>query len=203
MLKRFYCTDWPHDRYLTSGVVYGESADQLSPYLEENLNIEEVNHPDGRWSLELGNESWVSDNFEELEKLLLTWARDEGYDVPSDGCGEPLNPGIINLAEAALPINDDDLGSERQVQAENAFWDAVQPWVQSDDPCFAHATTEEAINYALEQVLHQEARSFMETHSKPDWGKLSLDEWLARYGEKLSDDVRRTGRELLDKFDEL
>jgi hypothetical protein len=54
-----------------------------------------------------------------------------------------------------------------------------------------------------EQTLHDSARAFMEKHSKPDWGKLSLDEWLARHGEELSDDVRRAGRELVDAFDEL
>jgi hypothetical protein len=162
MLKRFYRTDFANfdtplaltsstdlvdcsDRYSTAGVVYGESAGQLSPYLEENLNIEEVNHPDGRWSLVLGNESWVSDNFEELEKILLAWARDEKYDVPADGYGP----------------------------------------------------------FDLEKALHEEARAFMAKHSKPHWEKVSLDEWLARYREKLSDDIRRTGLELLDKFDEL
>tara|TARA_R100000808_G_C2082627_1_gene105960 strand:- start:255 stop:749 length:495 start_codon:yes stop_codon:yes gene_type:complete len=54
-----------------------------------------------------------------------------------------------------------------------------------------------------EVELHKEAHSFMEKHSKPDWETLSLDEWLACYGEELSDDVRRAGRELLDAFSEL
>ena len=30
---------------------------------------------------------------------------------------------IIKLAETAVPINDEEWGSERQTDAENAFWD--------------------------------------------------------------------------------
>ena len=57
------------------------------------------------------------------------------------------------LAEAALPINDDDWDSDRQIDAENAFFDAV--CLELDDAAIVEledyslkATTEERVDKA-------------------------------------------------------
>jgi hypothetical protein len=59
------------------------------------------------------------------------------------------------------------------------------------------------IGYVLhlqEDALHQAARDFMGKHSKPNWLSLSLDDWLAEYGEHLSAKVRDEGYDLLEQF---
>tara|TARA_R110000751_G_scaffold124841_1_gene226321 strand:- start:15 stop:458 length:444 start_codon:yes stop_codon:yes gene_type:complete len=53
----------------------------------------------------------------------------------------------------------------------------------------------------LEDALHQTARDFMDKHSKPNWKTLSLDEWLAEYGEHLSAEVSDSASDLLEQFD--
>ena len=60
------------------------------------------------------------------------------------------------------------------------------------------------IGYVLhlqEDALHQTARDFMDKHSKPNWKTLSLDEWLAEYGEHLSAEVSDSASDLLEQFD--
>ena len=60
------------------------------------------------------------------------------------------------LAERARPLNDDDWGSERQIDAENAFFAACEeayPHLFHEDSEFSQwalkATTEEMIDHAL------------------------------------------------------
>ncbi len=85
-LKNDYYEDDPDNASKTiTGVVYFEGAEP-SELFYENLNIEEVNLTDprydtGRWMLLLGNACWVDDDFEKLERLLLEWAGDEGYEI--------------------------------------------------------------------------------------------------------------------------
>lgn len=61
---------------------------------------------------------------------------------------------IQKLAQDARPINDDDLGSKRQVDAEIAFFEKVQSVVSTEsfekleDYCLK-ATTDEMIDEAL------------------------------------------------------
>lgn len=63
------------------------------------------------------------------------------------------------LRKDALPINESDWGSERQTDAENAFFDAVQKAIGSDD--FdemtsiiegSHMDSEEALSFGLNCV---------------------------------------------------
>jgi hypothetical protein len=51
-------------------------------------------------------------------------------------------------AQAALPINDDDWGSDRQIDAENAFFDAVCP--ELDD-----AAIVELEDYSLKETTEE------------------------------------------------
>lgn len=51
-----------------------------------------------------------------------------------------------------------------------------------------------------EEQLHRAARNFMDQHAQDGWQKLSLDEWLIEYGDKLSEEVRREGAKLLHDF---
>jgi hypothetical protein len=50
------------------------------------------------------------------------------------------------------------------------------------------------------EPLDQAARDFMDKNSKPNWKTLSLDEWLAEYGEHLSAEVRDGAYDLLEQF---
>ncbi len=89
MLSRRYATlknDWYNDdpeneTPTKTGVVYfeGEAPSEL---FYENLQIEEVNLPDGRWLLILANEQWVDDDLEKLERILMKWASNECFDFP-------------------------------------------------------------------------------------------------------------------------
>jgi hypothetical protein len=51
-----------------------------------------------------------------------------------------------------------------------------------------------------EEYLHQCARDFMEEHGQDGWQTLSLDEWLLKYSDQLSEEVRSEGETLLAKF---
>ncbi len=59
-----------------SGIIYGPYAG--SPYLQENLYIETIDDPDGKYHLILGRDSWLSDDLTELEQRLFGWAMGEG-----------------------------------------------------------------------------------------------------------------------------
>lgn len=71
-------------------------------------------------------------------------------------------PNIKDLAQAALPINDDDWGSARQIEAQNAFFDAIkaelyrrgeiEKWSALETWCLK-ASTHEMVEKAL-QVLN-------------------------------------------------
>jgi len=53
-----------------------------------------------------------------------------------------------------------------------------------------------------EETYHAVARAFMDMHSKPDFKKLSLDEWLWEYGDTLKyDDYRDEGEAIMGLFD--
>ena len=52
-----------------------------------------------------------------------------------------------------------------------------------------------------EENLHLAARNLMNRLSQEGWKKLSLDEWLYEYGDKLHDDDRQTASELLREFE--
>ncbi len=62
---------------------------------------------------------------------------------------------IMELAKAAYPVNDDDWGTERQIDAENAFFAAVEQLMspelfESLETYALKATAEERISFALE-----------------------------------------------------
>ena len=48
--------------------------------------------------------------------------------------------------------------------------------------------------------IHEAARSLMDRHSKPDWKKLSLDEWVCEYGEQIPESTRDEAYLLIDAF---
>lgn len=52
-----------------------------------------------------------------------------------------------------------------------------------------------------EENLHRAARNLMARLSQEGWEKLSLDEWLYEYGDKLDKYDRETASELLREFD--
>ncbi len=64
---------------------------------------------------------------------------------------------LAALASAARPIDDDDWGSDRQIEAENAFFQKIETilseaaWEELTDYCLK-ATSDEAIDEALRQV---------------------------------------------------
>ena len=47
-------------------------------YTKHNYYITDVAHPDGRYELVLGNNSWLSDDLAALERRLYKYARAEG-----------------------------------------------------------------------------------------------------------------------------
>ena len=55
----------------------------------------------------------------------------------------------VGLAVAAIPTDDADWGSDRQVGAENIFYAAVENLVDFEHPFFDKATTEEAVAFTL------------------------------------------------------
>ena len=64
---------------------------------------------------------------------------------------------IEKLAAAAKPLNDDEWGSERQIDAENAFFDAVKEMVSKEvfeglESYCLKATTDEMIEAGLQAV---------------------------------------------------
>jgi hypothetical protein len=70
---------------------------------------------------------------------------------------------LTELSLTALPITDDDWGSGRQITAENKFWVAAEEHFSfnPDDSKVApgwwdHATTEEMIEFALQEILKHE-----------------------------------------------
>ena len=89
MLKRFYVTDYKsiEENYDVKGCVYADSLSETSPYFEENLHIEEINHYEGRWMLTICNNCWGSDDLLTLEEKLIEFARGEGFEIPTDGFG--------------------------------------------------------------------------------------------------------------------
>lgn len=64
---------------------------------------------------------------------------------------------IDDMAKAALPVDDDDWGSERQIKAENAFFTYVErclpPHIWEDIGDYSYgATVEERVDYATNKV---------------------------------------------------
>tara|TARA_R110000851_G_C12826910_1_gene540235 strand:- start:294 stop:617 length:324 start_codon:yes stop_codon:yes gene_type:complete len=95
MYERKYVTqmlDYDDEELLLSGVIYRDpqSWNPDRDYLESNLCIKEVNEKEGRWELCIERSTFVSDDFEELEKKLIKWARKEGYkdELPKEGFGK-------------------------------------------------------------------------------------------------------------------
>jgi hypothetical protein len=75
---------------------------------------------------------------------------------------------LEKLANAAKPLNDDEWGSERQIEAENAFFDAVQELVSKEvfdglEGYCLKATTDEMIEAGLKAVRGE--RDFAEYRS--------------------------------------
>ena len=65
-----------------------------------------------------------------------------------------LGDQMKQLAEKARPIDDEDLGSERQIDAFNVFCDALERTLSADDferfeDYAMKATTDELIDYGL------------------------------------------------------
>jgi len=65
---------------------------------------------------------------------------------------------ILETALAAIPLNDDEYGSERQIEAQNAFAILVESLVSADvfddiETYWLKATVEEAIEYCLRKVF--------------------------------------------------
>lgn len=66
---------------------------------------------------------------------------------------------LFQLAQAARPITDDDWGSDRQIEAENAFFDYVKTqlpvplWDELEAYCLK-ATTDEMVDEALRLLGH-------------------------------------------------
>ena len=63
------------------------------------------------------------------------------------------------LADEALPINENDWGSERQVEAENKFWDALKDQIGeenydklSEDITSLKMDVDEMISFALAKI---------------------------------------------------
>jgi len=76
------------------------------------------------------------------------------------------------LQQAALPLNDEDWGSDRQIEAQNAFMtfaervikhqpNGEQKWTEFEGFCLK-ATTEEMINEAVRLMKPTDSRD-------PDW----------------------------------
>jgi hypothetical protein len=63
-----------------------------------------------------------------------------------------ITPQLLRLAAAARPVNDGDWGSERQIAAQNAFFDAVGPLGDGFDAFCLKATVDEMIDEALRVV---------------------------------------------------
>jgi hypothetical protein len=70
------CDDKP-----VNGIIYVADGDEISPYLQENLHIEEVNRAEGRWLLVCDRSNWITDDLADLEAKLMEFAGAEGYDV--------------------------------------------------------------------------------------------------------------------------
>jgi hypothetical protein len=89
---------------------------------------------------------------------------------------------LETLATAAFPINDDDWGSDRQIDAENAFHIFVSDdlGVNTDDMQTAKASSEDMINEALrraeEKHLCNELVAYCAANNLPG---MSADEILA------------------------
>ena len=87
-----YDTDDLGEDLFLSGVIYRDpqSWNPDRHYLESHLCIKEVNEKEGRWELCIERSTFVSDDFEELEKKLIKWARKEGYkdELPKEGFGK-------------------------------------------------------------------------------------------------------------------
>lgn len=73
----------------------------------------------------------------------------------------PKNPDgerLLALAQAARPVNDDDYGSERQIEAQTAFAEAIDSMLTPEqrtqlwDHDCDKATTDEMIEHALRAV---------------------------------------------------
>ena len=94
MYERKYVTQMLdyYDEGFVSGVIYRDpqSTNPDRDYLESHLAIKEVNEKEGRWELCIEQSTFVSDDFEALEKKLIKWAREEGYEdeLPKEGFGK-------------------------------------------------------------------------------------------------------------------
>lgn len=131
----------------------------------------------GDWSLTISNGSWDGP-LPGLERRLFEYAAGEGYlkpraPAPASVTALPTLAALEALAATARPLNDDDWGSDRQVDAENAFFDEaskVAPELDSDSgSAFASfclkATTEEMLDEAL-RILRGPAPA---ADARPQW----------------------------------
>ena len=94
MYERKYVTEMLdyYNEGFVSGVIYRDPQRTYPDwdYLDANLCIKEVNEKEGRWELCVEQSTFVSDDFETLEKKLIKWAREEGYkdELPKEGFGK-------------------------------------------------------------------------------------------------------------------
>ncbi len=62
------------------------------------------------------------------------------------------------------------------------------------------------LNYCAtppEESLHLVARQFMERNSKPEWEKVSLDDWMYEHANDISDEVKAQGTAIIQGFENL
>jgi hypothetical protein len=55
----------------------------------------------------------------------------------------------------------------------------------------------------VEEILHSMARHFMDTNSKPEWDKVSLDDWMYEHANDISDEVKAQGTAIIQGFENL
>jgi hypothetical protein len=137
-------------------------------YLRDSLYIEEVQphwpenaKAEGRWHLLLGRDEWITNDLESLERKLYDWAVSEDYEMTSMA-------ELEKLAEAAKPLDDDEWGSPRQVEAQNLFFDTVQE--MTSDEVF-----EGLSNYCLKADVYE----MIEAGLQAARGDRDFAEWSA------------------------
>ena len=70
---------------------------------------------------------------------------------------------LRTLSKAALPLNDDEWGSERQIDAENAVTAALQQYIKPEEwdnfeDYALKATTEEMVEYGMSLAENPDPR---------------------------------------------
>ena len=136
--KKFESILWDKYRQVEHEIHYEHDDDYDAPPVRLTLYYEVLSEPD-----EMGLE----------ERHCGTWMSGEGWEFLPEFDFEKIS----SLAPAALPITEEDWGSERQIDAEEAFLYAVRRILPEDSldklgNYGLKATTEERVAYALELV---------------------------------------------------